>query len=389
MIDTILKGVKVNEDFNALVNIAYVCNIMADYYRMFKESSFLQQNYPTCRNYAQNILQYCKEIKHIEQYINMEDTDPVGNRLQSIPIMISALENVAFMSRSLGLFGDEKQFLSGATNLHNAFINTLFVKSKEQISQDEKYIEWLPKYGKPLRKQKISGKEILEFSNYINMYDTRIIQYISFLYPYMIDSINAYNIDRILDTIINAGKSLPLYDAIVGGIDVVNSLYLANTMLYAHDKRGIDILYAILALCKKRKFMPDYLDAVSGHAIVKDPVSVVAVSLLFQAIRNMCFLDHPERLELFPIPVDEWFADSQIIITNAPSRFGDISFVTTTTSNEIVIQFNTIPRFIPHDILINLPFKAKVKTSDDFIVKYETEKSWCINGWPSEIRFKR
>lgn len=389
MIDSILKRITVAEDFSTITNIACMCNIIADYYRVFRDSSFLQKYYHECKNYAQNILQFCKEMQHIRQYINKSDSDTNENSLLSIPNIISALENVAFMSRSLGLFGDEKKFLSIVTNLKNSFINTLFNKSQGDNSADEKFIEWLPKYGKPLRKQKILVKESLGFSDYVNVNDNRIIQYISFLYPYMADIVNTYNIENILDSIIKAGKGVPLYNTIIGGIDVVHSLCLANTMLYAHDKRGVEIIYAIIALCKKRKFMPDFLDPVSGHAIVKNPISAIAVSLLFQSIRNMCFLDHPERLELFPIPVDEWFGDSHIVITHAPSRFGNISFTTTTTSNEIVIQFNTIPRFIPHDILINLPCKAKIKMSDDFIVKYETEKSWCINGWPSEIRFKR
>jgi len=205
----------------------------------------------------------------------------------------------------------------------------------------------------------------------------------------MVNTISKYSVFKIIDDIINAGRGLPLYNTIVGGIDITNSLYLANIMLHAHDRRAIELVSAVVKHCKKHRFLPDFLDPKSGHAIVKNPVSIIAVSLLFQAIRNMCFIDHPERLELFPVPMDEWFDESQIVVSDVPSRFGDINFMTTTTSNEFVIQFTAIPRFIPHDILINLPFKAKIKKSDDFLVKYETEKSWCINGWPSEVRFKR
>ncbi len=390
IINYILKNIKIKDDVESILSAACVCNIVGDYYRIAKDTTFLQNNYPVCRQYAHNILQFCKELNNIKKYVLLDYYDETtGNHAWHIPVIISALENLAFMSRSLGLFGDETKFLAETNKLEASILNVLFHISKETSNEEETLIEWNPKHGKPLRKQKISVKESLEFTNAINTSNNRILLYTSFLYPYIIHIIRKYTVQKIIDDIINAGKGLPLYNTIISGIDVISSLSLANSMLYAHDRRAIDILNAIITLCKKRKFMPDFLDPVSGHAIVKEPISIVAVSLLFQAIRNMCFIDHPERLEIFPVPVEEWFGDSQIGITNAPSRFGNISFVSTSTSNECVIQFTDVPRFIPHDILINLPFKAKIKKADDFIVKYETERSWCINGWPSELRFKR
>lgn len=390
IINHILKNIKIKDDFESILSAGYVCNMLGDYYRIVKDTSFLQNNYPVCKQYAQNILQFSKELKNIKKYILLDHSDENAiHQIWNIPVIISALENLAFMSRSLGLFGDETKFLAEANKLEATVVNVLFNVSQETSKEEEKLIEWLPKHGKPLRKQKISVKESLEFANTINTSNNRILLYTSFLYPHIVHIIRKYTVQRIIDDIINAGKGLPLYNTIICGIDVISSLNLANSMLYAHDKRAVDIISAIITLCKKRKFMPDFLDPVSGHAIIKEPISTVAVSLLFQAIRNICFIDHPERLELFPVPVEDWFGDSQIVITNAPSRFGTISFVTTSTSSEFVIQFTDVPRFVPHDILINLPFKAKIKKADDFIVKYETEKSWCINGWPSEIRFKR
>lgn len=390
IIHHILKNINMKDDFGSAVSAAYVCNMVGDYYRIVKDSSFLQNNYSVCKQYGQNMIQYCKELKNISKYILADSSDEKkSTNVLHIPVIIAGLDNLAFMSRSLGLFSDEKKFLAEANALEASAVNALFHISQETGKEEEKLIEWQPKHGKPLRKQKISFKESLEFTHTINTSNNRILQYTSFLYPYMVHLILKYTTQKIIDTIISAGKGLPLYNTVISGIDVISSLSLANSMLYAHDARAVDIIYAIITLCKKRKFMPDFLDPVSGHAVVKEPISIVAVSLLFQAIRNICFIDHPERLELFPVPFEQWFGDSQIVITNAPSRFGNISFTATSTSDEFVIQFTDIPRFIPQDILINLPFRAKIKKADDFIVKYETEKSWCINGWPSELRFKR
>lgn len=390
IINYILKNIKIKDDLESILSAAYICNILGDYYRIVKDTSFLQNNYPVCRNYAQNISQFCKELKNIKKFILLDHLDEtMSHHPWHVPVIISALENLAFMSRSLGLFGDETKFLAEANKLEDSVVSVLFHISHETSKEEEKLIEWLPKHGKPLRKQKISLKESLEFANTINTSNNKILLYTSFLYPYIVHITRKYTTQMIVDDIIKAGKGLPLYNTSISGIDVISSLCLANSMLHSHDKRAVDILHAIITLCKKRKFMPDFLDPVSGHAIVKEPISIVAVSLLFQAIRNICFIDHPERLELFPVPVEEWFGDYQIVITNAPSRFGNLSFVSTTTSDEFIIQFTDVPRFIPHDILINLPFRAKIKKADDFIVKYETEKSWCVNGWPSELRFKR
>ncbi|MCX8123078.1 MAG: hypothetical protein N3F66_02815 [Spirochaetes bacterium] len=390
IINYLLKNIKMKDDFDSVVSAAYLSNIIGDYYRIYKDSEFLQKHYPVCKQYAYALVEFCRELKNIRQYILLDNFNEMTiNHAWFIPVVISGLENLAFMSRSLGLFGDETKFLEQANKLEKTVLNVLFHIAKDTSAEEEKLIEWVPKQGKPLRKQKISFKENLEFSNSINIFNNRILKYASFFYPFMAHIIMKYTTQKIIDDIILAGKGLPLYDTIISGIDVISSLSLANSMLYGHDARAVDIIYAIITLCKKRKFLPHFLDPVSGHAIVKEPVSIIAVSLLFQAIRNLCFIDYPERLELFPVPVQEWFSESAIVISNAPSRFGTISFVTSSTSNEFVIQFTDIPRFIPHDILINLPFKAKIKKSDDFIVKYETERSWCINGWPLELRFKR
>ncbi len=389
-IDTIKKNIKITDDYEGVLSSSFFCLIVGDCYRTIKDSSFVQNNYSLCKQYAYSITEFFKKIGDITKENNFKDNPQIAiNAIINIAYIISALENVAFMSRSLGLFGEETKIFSDIKRLQNVILKSIFTINSETNDEEEKLIEWTPKYSKPIRKQKIIVKDSLEFSRFVNVNDNRIISYSPLLYPYMKDIMQPYIVKNIINAIIHAGKGLPLYNTIISAVDIVNSLSLANAMIYAHDKRAIDSINAIINLCNTQKFLPDFLDPVTGHAVVNDPVSTIAVSLLFQAIRNLCFIDHPERLEIFPVPWEEWFNDCQMNIKNAHSRFGIISFTATSTSNEFVIQFTDIPRFIPHDILVNLPFKAKIKKSDDFIVKYQTEKSWCINGWPSEIRFKR
>ncbi|OPZ33836.1 MAG: hypothetical protein BWY99_02692 [Synergistetes bacterium ADurb.BinA166] len=112
--------------------------------------------------------------------------------------------------------------------------------------------------------------------------------------------------------------------------------------------------------------------------------------MVFATLRNLLFVDNPERLELFPLPRESWFAPgNEIRIEDAPSRFGLISLRMSSTVNEIQLHFEKLPKFVPPDIMINLPYKTKIKQEDDFILKREEDTSFIINGWPSIVRFLR
>ena len=90
------------------------------------------------------------------------------------------------------------------------------------------------------------------------------------------------------------------------------------------------------------------------------------------------------------IPQEDWFnPGSEISVENAPSRFGLISFRVVSTINEIQMHFDQLPKYIPPDIMITLPFKTKIHPGDDFIVKKVIGNSHIINGWPSIIKFRK
>lgn len=117
---------------------------------------------------------------------------------------------------------------------------------------------------------------------------------------------------------------------------------------------------------------------------------MTAGAMMFATLRNILFVDYPERLDLFPRPLPEWFEPgSEIRIDDMPSRFGLISLRMISTVNEIQFHFDKLPKFVPPDIMINLPFRTKIKLEDDFILKREEDMSYIINGWPSIVRFIR
>ena len=83
----------------------------------------------------------------------------------------------------------------------------------------------------------------------------------------------------------------------------------------------------------------------------------MAVSAMaFATIRNLLFVDHPERLDLFPLPRAEWFEPgNEMKIEDVPSRFGPISLRMVSTVNEIQVHFDKLPKFVPPEIMIPLP----------------------------------
>jgi len=93
---------------------------------------------------------------------------------------------------------------------------------------------------------------------------------------------------------------------------------------------------------------------------------------------------------LFPVPESGWFKPgSRIQVDQSPSRFGAISFTVDAGEKDLKITFNDPPKYLPPDIMINLPFNASILEGEDFIVKRKTAGSFLINGWPSIVRFIR
>ena len=136
--------------------------------------------------------------------------------------------------------------------------------------------------------------------------------------------------------------------------------------------------------------LPDYINPATGRANWGDGSSLGAGAMVFATIRNLLFIDNPERLDLFPLPRESWFLPgNELRIEDVPSRFGLISLRVTSTVNEIQLHFDKLPKFVPPDIMINLPYKTKIKQEDDFILKREEDTSFIINGWPSIVRFLR
>ena len=111
-------------------------------------------------------------------------------------------------------------------------------------------------------------------------------------------------------------------------------------------------------------------------------------SVIFSLLRNRLFIDSKDRLELFPVPDSSWFKQGcRLKVENAASRYGIISLAMDISDKEIRLSFGGSPKYIPPDILINLPYNSSVIQGDDFIVKKKIGHNYIISGWPSSVRF--
>ena len=107
-------------------------------------------------------------------------------------------------------------------------------------------------------------------------------------------------------------------------------------------------------------------------------------------LKNLLFIDRTERLELFPVPREKWFKPGDsFVIRDAPSRFGLLSYRVVSGPSDVRIMFDALPRFIPPDIMINLPFRTTLQKGDDFIIKKSEGTGHVINGWPVSLCFIR
>ncbi len=174
------------------------------------------------------------------------------------------------------------------------------------------------------------------------------------------------------------------------GWDVFSTLVAVNNLILLKEMKGLEVFNELLLQQNRRFVLPEYMSPRTGRAVWGEPVSLPVSAMVYATIRNLLFIDHPERLDLMPLPQPEWFRPGhEIRIEDMPSRFGLLSMRVVSTENEIQFHFEKLPKFVPPDVQINLPVKTRIKREDDFILKREGTTSFVINGWPSIIRFIR
>ncbi len=345
-----------NITFKQVTTTCYAMAIFTDYYLHNREMEFLQKNHPSLKNAAQLIYNYSTKIKDV---VSLEENSLDYNftgegHSYDLVLLSAAMSRFAYISRTMGIFGDESKFEKESDRLAALFLDNAVNSEDKQFSRDDFYCY-----------------------NSVS------------LYPLTLKSMDNEKTEKLVNSIVSFYQELPVIVKSMG-LDLKATLHLLNSMIYLKDPRVWDVLPRVMKIGSKRFSLPDYANPLTKHGCWGKGASKTVDSLLLCTLRNLLFLDIHDRLELFPIPKEEWFRPgSDIVIEKAPSRYGNISVRVVSTAHEIHVQFEDLPKYIPPDIMINFPFKLKIVKGDDFVLKKEFGTSFLINGWPSVVRFMK
>ncbi|MBN2161273.1 MAG: hypothetical protein JW807_17935 [Spirochaetes bacterium] len=358
LVDNLIKSFTPDEKSPSFFDVIDACRVIhaiADYFIHVRDTGFLQERFGFIKQKAFLIYNYAHKIKK-----------PGSHAANSLPhysiaeehpfdfiLITHALAQFSYMARCLGIFGDELKFRKESDRM-TALLNRM------AFDDDPGRVE----------------NEFILYNLFAG-------------FPFRVDGVPEASLRGLLDRMRAFFDGMPLFVKSLGW-DVFSSLVAAVNLIFLKDRAGFDVIENLLRLRGKTFSLPEFMNPATGRASWGEGASIPVSAMAFASIRSLLFIDHPERLDLFPLPRAEWFEPgNEIKIEDVPSRFGPISLRMASTVNEIQIHFDKLPKFVPPDIMITLPYKTKIKHEDDFILKREEDTSFIINGWPSIVRFIR
>lgn len=354
-----------------VVNGSYFLSALSDFFTISRNIDYLQSAYGKIKDIAIEIYQSSSELKNMDKWAkkkknSIRDYLISSVHLHDVMLIAHALRQFSYLSRCIGLFGEEIKFNKEADRLEKIIIDSIDFDSL-RISEEKKD----------------EDKDVLP-----QMKDEFFVYNLFAGFPYRLNFLSEDNLRTLIEYVKYSFAGVPLFMRSLGGWDSFLSIITAINLLFVKDKLVYDILYVLMEAGKERFALPEVINPANGIGISGKGDSMVVLSLLFVLMRNALFIDHESRLEIFPVPREDWFvAGKEIVISNAPSRFGYLNFKIVTTRNEVQLHFNELPQYFPPDILINLPFRSRIIRGDDFLIKKEFGNSFLISGWPSVLRF--
>ncbi|OHD71518.1 MAG: hypothetical protein A2W19_16050 [Spirochaetes bacterium RBG_16_49_21] len=354
MINALSVGEK-SLSIDDVTGICYVIAAIADYFIHLRDIEFLRTRFEFIKKKAFLLNGYSAKIRKpgVRNRNTLGDYYIAEEHPHDSILIAFALAQYSYLARCLGIFGDEIKFKKESERIAG-------IVSESAFNADG---------GSP-------DNEFMIFN-------------ICAGFPFRIDSISENAIRSLLGSMEGHISEKPFFITSLGW-DIFLTFIIANNLIFLKDMRAYGMIDNLLQTKNRRYVLPEYIHPASGRGNWGEGASITVNSMIYATIRNLLFVDYPERLDLFPLPKPQWFEPgNEIRIEDAPSRFGLLTIRVVSTSNEIQIHFEKLPKFVPPDIMINLPMKTRIKHEDDFIVKREDDRSVVINGWPALVRFIR
>ncbi len=336
-------------------DLCYTIITFSDYYTITRDSDLLQENFKKLNSNRDSLLSFTRSIVSTEslRYNDIALDLKQSGHLFDIILFCSCLENCSYLARSMGMFGDEKKYEEERRRLSSLFLDG--VKGLEEKVERDSFF----------------------FYSFFGFYPLGVKEFSTDMAFSLLQKIN-YHYNSF--PLMNPSLGMDLFGSALLGAGAVRMGFGS-----VHEWAG-----ALMKPAEKFLYMPDFINPDTGEGCFGNGASVPVSAAAFLMLRNMIFVENEEHLDLFPVPKEAWFsAGKEILVENAPSRFGRINFQVKSTSNEINIFFDELPRFVPPEIRITLPFKFKVDEGEDFIIKKHIDNTLYINGWPSALKIFR
>ncbi|OPZ36468.1 MAG: hypothetical protein BWY96_02224 [Spirochaetes bacterium ADurb.BinA120] len=359
-------GGEAEGSFERAIGASYLLSAFADCFIHSRDMEFLRKGYSSLKSTATGLFEHARTIKSASPG---RGANSLGYYLDASShpydkvLLYNALRQYSYLARCMGLFGDENRFAGEARRLGGlvaAEIGAMFPAGEER-----------------------DGPAVLDgnvAAGYIAAAG----------YPFRVEELGADNLRSMVAGIAELYGGVPLYVRALGGWDSVLSLLFASNLIHIRDMRYYDLMGEFMQKGGERYSLQDVLHPGSGAGMMGDGDSVEAMAAFALTLRNMLFMDFESRLDVLPSPREEWFIPgSEMVVQDAPSRFGPISFRVLSSSGDVQFRFTDLPKFVPPEIMINLPFRAKIKQESDFVIKKDFGNAVTINGWPEIVKFSR
>ncbi len=342
------------------LSAAYVVSMFADFFLFSRDNDALREHYPSVKKLTDLIAGFSSGVRMIESASSENFIDGLHLGIahaHDYAVLMNAMRQASYLARCAGIFGDETRFGAEVERLKGVIL------------------KWCA--------AALAGGETVippEFAAYC----------VTAGWPHGQNVLTPDDFRSLVKLVADSLPTLPVYNASCGGWDSFVSLALASNMLLVKDDRCFQIFEKLVSAAGDARVFVDFLSPSTMRGVYGEGDSARVIWAMGAFLRNAMFVDYEHRLEVLPVPRPEWFEQGrELVIHNAPSRFGTISIRILSLAHEIQYHFTDLPKFVPPEIMINLPFKAKIKPESDFILKKEVANSYIINGWPSIVRFAR
>ncbi len=331
------------------------CFLVKSCYELFihrRETAFLQTYYPSIKPVADYIYRFSVEIHSATGTGGNTDIHTISMQrsIADTIYIFTSVFNISYLARCMGIFGDESKFRNESLRLQSLIAGFF---NPESLSDTGRSGVLLSLLSHP---EKI-------FSSMKN--------------------------DDYREIVLAMFKSLgfpvvhPLF-----GIDMFSSIVMLNHLYSVGVGDSNSCYNKINSFFDAFHATPEFVDLSVRRGTWGEGNSKIVNAVIFSLLRNRLFIDNQERLELFPVPEKGWFSSGcRVRVEDAVSRFGTISFSLEVTDNEIRLSFSGSPKYLPPDILVNIPYDTAILPGDDFIVKKKIGYNYIISGWPATIRF--